>query len=203
MTYGLHMREHEGEVPYKCHICPRVFKYNTALKIHIQSHTDEQPHSFNQCSKAYKKSNDHDAQTGIKVRYFGEFKCTHCHKKFATKHSLQVHARIHTGVEPYKCFICKKTFKYATSLKVHNRTHTGERPFQCDYCSKAFGQQIDLYRHIRIHTGDRPYKCNQCEAPLCTPLATKYNFMCTRRKGRISAHNAKNDSRCHQILVGT
>ncbi|XP_032583172.1 zinc finger protein 2 homolog [Drosophila sechellia] len=197
-TYELHMRKHEGVVPYKCDICQRVFKFYTDLKIHIQSHNDELPYSCSRCSRAYKKSNDlrihllthdQDAQTDIKVRNFKEVKCTHCHKKFANKHRLQVHTRIHTGVEPYRCDICKKTFKYATSLKVHTITHTGKRPFECDYCSKAFGQQIDLYRHIRIHTRERPHKCNQCESAFMRH---------SRLKAHLLVHSEERPHKCTQ-----
>ncbi|XP_043643711.1 zinc finger protein 883-like [Drosophila teissieri] len=201
-----HMRNHEEIMPFKCHICPRVFKYCTSLKIHIRSHTGERPYSCSQCSKTYKQSSDlkrhilrhhkdaqQNGQTEDNVQDFREFECTHCSKRFVTKYTLEVHARIHTGVEPYRCVICERTFKYATSLKVHTRSHTGERPFVCEYCPKAFAQQIDLCRHIRIHTGERPHKCGQCERTFMDHSGLKAHLL---------VHSEERPYKCSQCQKG-
>jgi len=90
------------------------------------------------------------------------FKCLVCDKGFATKGSLGIHNRKHTGEKPFSCTTCDASFSTQGNLKRHNNSHTGIKPFECDICSSRFTEKKSLKIHQRIHTGEKPYSCNIC-----------------------------------------
>lgn len=128
-----------GEKPYTCQHCNKVFTRSWNFQRHILIHTGQKP-----------------------------YKCQKCPKAFALAAHLKIHNRIHTGEKPYTCNICCRGFAQLTNLQRHILTHTGEKPHKCTYCPKAFVSSSDLRRHVRIHTGERPYKCKQCSKAFTT-----------------------------------
>lgn len=49
------------------------------------------------------------------------FACHICPRKFARKHDLQRHIRVHTFAKPYSCLNCSKSFARTDALKRHLR----------------------------------------------------------------------------------
>lgn len=49
------------------------------------------------------------------------FACHICPRKFARKHDLQRHIRVHTFAKPYSCLNCAKSFARTDALKRHLR----------------------------------------------------------------------------------
>ncbi|KAM4570165.1 uncharacterized protein PAE49_009371 isoform 2-T2 [Odontesthes bonariensis] len=88
------------------------------------------------------------------------FECNKCDKKYASKASLNIHHRIHTGEAPYLCSHCGKSFRSSSNFDFHVRIHTGERPYKCHICGKTSIQH--MARHMRMHRGEKNYLCTVC-----------------------------------------
>ena len=54
------------------------------------------------------------------------FPCHICWNSFATKGSLSVHMRIHSGSKPYKCEYCSLSFRTTGHQKTHTLVHLKE-----------------------------------------------------------------------------
>lgn len=72
------------------------------------------------------------------------YQCQYCSKVLATKYSLQMHTRLHTGEKPHQCSLCEARFSHPTDLRRHLLKHTGEKPYACDVCGAKFTQSGSL-----------------------------------------------------------
>ncbi|XP_066510625.1 zinc finger protein 585A-like [Hoplias malabaricus] len=134
-----HEKIHAGEGPYRCPQCGISFIFLYSFQNHLKEHALE-------------------PERGTTKPY----PCSFCTKQFATKATLIVHRRIHTGERPYQCCFCDQAFTRSDRLKEHERIHTGEKPYRCTSCGKQFSQAASLRTHQRIHTGEKPYACSSC-----------------------------------------
>ena len=97
-----HTKIHTGEKPFNCALCLTVsFRTASDLKSHMRVHTDDD--------------------------YRWAFPCQQCGKKFTTKSSLKVNARLHGGEKPHKCEICKKLFNQIGHMKDHMKKVHGSK----------------------------------------------------------------------------
>jgi KRAB domain-containing zinc finger protein len=69
--------KHLNKPKYECDLCARIFKYKTALEIHIK-----------------------------RIHSKGEFSCYLCNQKYKKINGLLDHDKIHIGVRQWKCFKC-------------------------------------------------------------------------------------------------
>lgn len=181
--------KHDGDKPYKCTECKRIFAVAKTLSKHIEIHQKNERPTCKYCGLVFvqyhsmlKHQKRHEGDTihrcticsmpfqdekflarHMRIHAYGKpHKCTYCDKSFAQSCDKMKHMRIHTGERPYSCNICGKTFAHLTSIKKHSFVHTNERAFQCSVCGKSFQHKSNLVVHIRTHTGERPYKCDIC-----------------------------------------
>lgn len=142
-----------------CPKCDLSFTSQQTLETHNLSHHNKAVYEDLPCDKIFDVSN-------VKRKRKRTHKittCMTCYKSFASKDTLKIHQRIHTGEMPYSCSNCDKSFKSQGAIHVHLRTHTKERPYACSICDFSFSQSGQLKVHIqRRHNGDRKHKCNQC-----------------------------------------
>ncbi|KAK9744839.1 Zinc-finger associated domain (zf-AD) [Popillia japonica] len=96
--YKVHLKLHQGDRPFKCDQCDKMFVQAHQLKNHHRVHTDEAPFSCNTCGKTFKNSQN-----------------------------LYVHKAQHTEGRPHKCEKCDKRFKSIHVLKQHRRQHDKDK----------------------------------------------------------------------------
>ncbi|KAK9873575.1 hypothetical protein WA026_023132 [Henosepilachna vigintioctopunctata] len=161
-SYNLvrHRVIHSGVTPYVCHICGRGFRWETALRKHIeQTHDGVKKYKCEVCQKNFglKSARDEHMNIHSDVR---PFSCDICHKSFKQKSSMYIHKLYHTDNYKYSCQLCEKKFRRSQELVHHNRLHTGNKPFVCDECGLRFRLGQDLKRHKRIHLrNDEEWVC--------------------------------------------
>lgn len=131
-----HIPEELQERNFKCKSCPKSFKCQRSLILHIKG--------MHQKGK--------------------EVKCD-CGKSFATKKRLHYHQKCVHQKEKYskKCEICGKLLYDASKLREHIRiyhTEGGRGNFICSDCGKACDSVSRLNVHQKIHEGIT-YTCNE------------------------------------------
>ncbi|KAF9409305.1 hypothetical protein HW555_011287 [Spodoptera exigua] len=156
-SFEVHMRAHNGEKSFNCHICGTSHTNNKELTKHIEKqHIVDNKYPCNMCEKTFEKPRL--LKKHLKTHFEEKFKCTECQKEFQRKKGLKEHMKIHTGEKKYSCSVCNKAFGHNQTLKSHMFTHTGEKPYICDFSSKSY-----LAIHERQHTGEKPYSCDVCK----------------------------------------
>lgn len=163
-----HMKEHTGELNYKCNDCHKKFATNTGLNIHISmARCEHYIKSCNVCqlefkadepicehlktksmSKKPRKTKDDELRSIAKTNAAG--------KKYKVPRHLKE--------RNYFCKICGKDYIYPCELKTHFRlAHTDEKPFVCGQCGKAFKAKASLQMHEDVHNDHRPHECTICQ----------------------------------------
>ena len=105
-----------------CKTCQKTFLSERNLKNHTQIHTGEKPFNCALCQTMSFRSAS-DLKSHMRVHTDDDhrwaFPCQQCGKKFTTKSSLKVHARLHGGEKTYHCEICPKSFNQIGHMRRH------------------------------------------------------------------------------------
>lgn len=191
-------RSHNQKSLYKCPVCRKTFKQNTALQRHITCHTGERPFDCTVCGKTFRQKGS--LQIHMR-RHTGEkpFNCLLCGKNFTQSGTLAAHMRIHTGEKPFSCSVCKKRCNERGTLARHMRVHTGEKPFSCSLCGKRFSEKGNLNKHNRIHTGEKPFTCTVCDKKFSL-LSHHKKHKCPGKKSSESVEQAL-QLKCQKVTV--
>ena len=140
-----HLKEPKTEKLYHCTECPKIFKSNQNLKIHVNKHFELK---F-KCIKCNEFINKVDLNSHIRKH---NLECNICSKPFKTKRSLEYHLKIHKNErEIISCPECLKVFYTKFALKNHQKVkHLGIKDYECVQCSKKFGYKSVLLKHQKI-----------------------------------------------------
>jgi len=136
------------------------------------------------CNKTFPSIFAHTAHSWCHSK---PFNCETCGRSFASKGSLVIHNRKHTGEKPFQCKTCPAKFSTHGNLKRHSLSHTGVRPFACSVCDSRFAEKKSLTTHMRVHTGEKPFACS-----LCDQRFTQAGTL----KAHMTVHNKKKPHLC-------
>uniref|UniRef100_A0ABI8AAR0 C2H2-type domain-containing protein n=1 Tax=Felis catus TaxID=9685 RepID=A0ABI8AAR0_FELCA len=185
-TFLEHIKSHQEELSYRCHLCGKDFPSLYDLGVHQYSHSLLPQHSPKKDSAIYKcvkcvnkystpEALEHHLQTATH-----NFPCPHCQKVFPCERYLRRHLPTHGSGGRFKCQVCKKFFRREHYLKLHAHIHSGEKPYKCSVCESAFNRKDKLKRHMLIHEPFKKYKC-----PFSTHTGCSKEF---NRPDKLKAH---------------
>lgn len=185
-TFLEHIKSHQEELSYRCHLCGKDFPSLYDLGVHQYSHSLLSQNSPKKDSAVYKcvkcvnkystpEALDHHLQTATH-----NFPCPHCQKVFPCERYLRRHLPTHGSGGRFKCQVCKKFFRREHYLKLHAHIHSGEKPYKCSVCESAFNRKDKLKRHMLIHEPFKKYKC-----PFSTHTGCSKEF---NRPDKLKAH---------------
>lgn len=140
-SYYSHAKRHINirNGTFKCNICDKVCASNANLATHLRRH---------------KTGEIKDCQPAVVDR---PFECTKCDKKFAKKHLLKKHTKMHEAFEKgtFQCMDCLKYLGSIGSLEQHQRGHCKGRSkdFKCPECDLTVQHRTTLIKHLRVKHG--------------------------------------------------
>eukprot|EP01084_Bolivina_argentea_P176158 304886_1 len=91
----------------------------------------------------------------------------------ARKYLKKIFKQNKSDERPYKCACCEKRFKTRQTMNVHARIHTGEKPYKCVTCSKRFTQKSNLTQHMNSNRSSK--KCNKKKCNKKKKIAKEHN----------------------------
>uniref|UniRef100_A0A674EGL8 Zinc finger protein 341 n=1 Tax=Salmo trutta TaxID=8032 RepID=A0A674EGL8_SALTR len=181
-----HIRTHQEQLTYRCHLCGKVFPSLFELGVHQYSHCfcpQQNPRketTFYRCMKCQSRYATQEALEQHLLTASHNFPCPHCQKVFPCERYFRRHLPTHGIGGRYKCQICKKFFKTEHYLKLHTRIHSGEKPYKCSVCEAMFNRKDKVKRHMLIHEPFKKYKC-----PFRTHVGCTKEF---NRPDKLKAH---------------
>uniref|UniRef100_H3CHI8 Zinc finger protein 341 n=1 Tax=Tetraodon nigroviridis TaxID=99883 RepID=H3CHI8_TETNG len=181
-----HIRTHQEQLTYRCHLCGKVFPSLFELGIHQYSHSfcpqqsTRKETSIYRCVKCQSRYSTQEALEQHLLTASHNFPCPHCQKVFPCERYFRRHLPTHGVGGRFKCQICKKPFKTEQYLKLHRRIHSGEKPYKCTLCEATFNRKDKVKRHMLIHEPFKKYKC-----PFRTHVGCTKEF---NRPDKLKAH---------------
>ncbi|KAM6225377.1 zinc finger and BTB domain-containing protein 32 [Rhynchocyon petersi] len=79
------------------------------------------------------------------------YSCSVCGKRFALKHQMETHYRVHTGEKPFSCSLCPQRSRDFSAMTKHLRTH-GAAPYRCPVCLAGCPSLASMQAHMRGHS---------------------------------------------------
>ncbi|XP_077889287.1 zinc finger and BTB domain-containing protein 32 isoform X3 [Ictidomys tridecemlineatus] len=79
------------------------------------------------------------------------YSCSVCGKRFALKHQMETHYRVHTGEKPFSCSLCPQRSRDFSAMTKHLRTH-GAAPYCCPLCGAGCPSLASMQAHMRGHS---------------------------------------------------
>lgn len=84
----------------------------------------------------------HENSSQFRRGYYGALKKSYVRQHLLLKHNEFRH-------RPFTCSFCPMRFALKHHLSTHVRIHTGEKPYKCERCSLRFANYGSLYNHLR------------------------------------------------------
>ena len=158
------MNKHSDKTPYKCSLCPRVFKRVAYLKRHLKEHAGIPISQKSKYCKMCKKSQRAECKTKscTKQGIPGDLPCSEkgCDKIFTNDSALKYHIKTIHFPNQLPCHTCDKSFKTNSDLRRHKfYMHEQKgRPISCPKCPKNWKSKDSLKRHLMSHD-KKTFRC--------------------------------------------
>ncbi|XP_051862745.1 gastrula zinc finger protein XlCGF8.2DB-like isoform X1 [Drosophila albomicans] len=133
-NFNRHVQRHLGVKRYTCEECDYKDYSKHLVNLHTRiQHRGEQPYACKYCGKRFvnsmarlrhQRSHVEHVETETKMV---TYTCTLCGKHFVNKSTLDKHAIVHTGEQPFYCEICCIYFNRKSSLQTHYRSKTHQK----------------------------------------------------------------------------
>lgn len=169
-----HLRIHNNNKPYLCHICHFAYASNGSLRGHFLTHPEIQRKNCSKCNAVtYPGSYVQHSCTRLPVYddYIfrdGRFICPKCGDAFDSRESYGSHRGTHIEQNSFICDICKVQFYKKGVFRKHMKSHLGDgvltynEELSCPQCDKKFHSSKSLALHVRVeHEGIR-HSCHIC-----------------------------------------
>ena len=163
-----HLRNHAGNLPFKCSICSKAFADAGQMRRHLKVHLGINYYKCGICSRDFNKKptleshlrREHPQEMNLSM--IPTHLCNYCGRKFLHLSQLNAHSKLHD--KQLKCGHpgCRMVFRYQSELRNHMQTHTLERKHLCDECGYAGKTRHQLRRHARQHSSEKRYRCEHC-----------------------------------------
>lgn len=135
--YKRHMLTHDGELPYRCLLCPARFSCKKDLLSHRSDHDYCAVHNPKEV-----------------------FRCEHCGRVFKTKRPFKRH--VCWSKKQLSCEVCGRKFQRDDDLNSHMVIHD-IRLFHCPSCQKTFIHENYVNIHLLSYNGDEVILCHVCK----------------------------------------
>ncbi|PZC75603.1 hypothetical protein B5X24_HaOG205919 [Helicoverpa armigera] len=95
---------------YSCDICQKKFSYNGSLEVHMKAHNGEKSFTCHLCSTTHTNNKELTKHITIAHIVDNAYPCTICQKIFEKARLLKKHIKVHFE-EKFKCTECNKEFQ--------------------------------------------------------------------------------------------
>ncbi|MEQ2202723.1 hypothetical protein XENOCAPTIV_013638 [Xenoophorus captivus] len=161
-----HIRTHQEQLTYRCHLCSKVFPSLFELGVHQYSHCFCPQQNTRKETTVFRSGHPHGTHMGYSwYEHLCWFIPHHLYCVFlfrCVKCQNRRHLPTHGVGGRFRCQICKKAFKTEHYLKLHTLIHSGIKPYKCLFCQKAFSRRAHMLEHQQSHTDNYRFRCSTC-----------------------------------------
>lgn len=179
----------------KCPHCPKVFKLQRSLNIHLRAiHGPEKVHECQLCGKrlaterkllkhqALVHFNDNtSAAAGAALSQSGQMSllrlltCPKCPFRTYSYPRLARHRVQHTGVYPHQCPECDKQFIFKDQVTRHVQSVHRKSRLTCPHCPRLFFSAKLHQLHLETHRQKQGFPCTSCGSYYETTAALEHH----------------------------
>lgn len=163
---------YHDEKKFACHLCPKSYFKNTALKLHLKAHRKQLDVICDVCGMGFvhqAKLKEHmQTHSGVKVT------CNICEMQVRKcnlyRHLRTIHVAIEGTIEETfraKCHRYNKAKSYRKPTPKRTRLEKAPRQYECKICNIIFDRLKFLIDHNRqLHSDGPKLTCKMCDSEL-------------------------------------